>query len=148
MIIKLLKSTTMTTKITKYIILFLFAMLAVVTNAQSSGYDCLGTHCYISVYINQDPVTSDGYLKYTITVPPEGAYDVQGPAGAYLFNHLGSTVDFYVRKSQLLLASDGVDCEVPFELWVNKWFTGLGVYNTTGEGTRCYYWIKLLVNYD
>ena len=142
----------MRTNFFKYLVLTLFLSVSVVAKAQSdddiiAGYDYLGTHCYITVYINQDPVTSDGYLKYTIPVPPEGAVHTQGPASSYLLGQIGSTVDFYVRKGQLDMAADGMNCEIPFELWVNKWVNGF-TYNTDGVGERCYYMIKLLVNYQ
>ena len=134
----------------KIITLLLFSVVFITSKAQSawSAPDCLGTHCYITVYINRDPVVEGGYLKYTINVPAEGVVDVQGPAGSFLFNNLGNTIDFYVRKSHLDLAADGVNCEVPFELLVNKWVTPLGIYNTNGNGIQCYYWIKLIVNYE
>lgn len=129
-----------------------FAIISITSKGQNDegiiyGYDYLGTHCYITVYINRDPVTSDGYLKYTINVPPEGAVYTQGPAGSYLLNNTGDTIDFYVRKGQLDMAADGMNCEIPFELWVNKWVDGFR-YNTDGVGERCYYMIILMVNYD
>ena len=140
----------MKTSILRFIIFTLLSIVSVTSKAQSewSGPECLGTHCYISVYINRDPVVDNWYLKYTINVPAEGSVDVQGPMAAFLFNNLGNTVDLYIRKSQLDIIADGVNCEIPIELWVNKWVTPLGSYNTSGEGTRCFYWIKLLVNYD
>lgn len=126
----------------------LLVVLSIMGKAQNHGYDCLGTHCYITVFLNSHPVTADGFFKFTINVPPEGAVNVQGPAGAYLSNNLGNTVDLYVRKIHLDLAADGVNTEVPFELLVNKWTTGWGNYNTSGTGAQCYYWIKIMVNYD
>ena len=85
-------------------------------------------------------------LKYTITVPKEGITDLQGPAGCYLANNLGNTIDIYVRKIHLDLAADGVTCEVPFELYVNKWVDMWG--EPAASGIQCYYWVKFLVSYD
>ena len=134
--------------------LFFFVFLfCTKVKAQVNGLDCLGTHCYISVYLNSDPVTSDGYLKYTICIPNENIYAIQGPASAYLSNHLGNSVDIYIKKAQLEMAVDGyANCEVPYELLVDKWVDYWGNYttdiltvNSNGGYSRCYYFIKLLV---
>ena len=80
---------------------------------------CLGIHCYVTVDLDNDPVVNGGYVKYTIPTPRENLDYIQGPAGAYLSNNLGNTVDIYVRKIHLELAlSDYVAVEVPFELFV------------------------------
>ena len=131
-----------------FVVFFVIMTMSFVAKAQSipTPINCLGTHCYISVFLNSDPVTPDGMLKYTITVPKEGITDLQGPAGCYLANNLGNTIDIYVRKIHLDLAADGVTCEVPFELYVNKWVDMWG--EPAASGIQCYYWVKFLVSYD
>ena len=117
------------------------------SNAQTHthGFDCLGVLCRITVNLEKDPVTSDGYLRYTIITPPEGAYNIQGPAGAFLANNLGSTVDIYIRKSQLELAvADRDQCEIPFELLVYMWKDEWG--NPASYGIQCYYHVILMVD--
>ena len=107
-----------------FVVFSLIMTVSFVAKAQTIGaspVNCLGTHCYISVFLNSDPVASNGMLKYTIRVPQERIVDIQGPAGCYLANNLGNTIDIYVRKIHLDLAADGVTCEVPFELYVDKW---------------------------
>ena len=128
----------------------LLVNLSLTVKAQSawSADDCLGTFCEVDVYIDRAPVEANGFIKVTIPVPSEGIAGIQGPASAYFSNHLGNTIDLYVRKIHLDLAADGVNCEIPFELTVNKWVNDLGVYNTSGEGYQCYYWVKLMVIYD
>lgn len=137
----------------KRMVLLLSCILAVsMVKAQDRSYACLGTLCYVSVYLNKDSV-ADGYFTYTIPVPPEGIYsfhEVQGPGSPYLTNHLGNTVDLELRRSHLLLAVDGEDCEVPLELLVNKWSYDWGSYTTTPDlnAAQCYYLIRLLVTQE
>lgn len=133
-------------KILLSLLLIVFSNLNIKVQAQSHGIYCLGTFCRISVYLNSDPVTPDGYLKYTIPTPPETIFDVQGPAGSFLANNLGNTVDLYIRKSQLeLAAADMSQCEIPFELLVDKWKDEWGEPSVSGVGIRCYYHIILMV---
>lgn len=83
--------------------------------------NCLGIHCYISVDLNNDPI-DNGYLKYTIPTPKEGIDFISGSAGCYLSNHLGNTVDVYVRRTHLELALDSQPyAQVPFELYIPLW---------------------------
>ena len=102
---------------------------------------CLGIHCYVSVDLNTDPV-ENGYLKYTIPVPRETIDFISGPVGCYLGNHLGNTIDIYVRRIHLeLLASDQPQAQVPFELFVRLWKDHQGVTTTTpsSDDKQCYY---------
>lgn len=132
------------------VLVSLLVNLSLTVKAQSawSAPDCLGTYCEINVYMNSTPVDSNGFFKFTIPVPSEGFANIQGPAGSYFANHLGNTIDIYVRKIHLDLAADGINTEVPFELLVYKWVNDFGVYNTSGDGYQCYYWLKLMVIYD
>ena len=133
-----------------FVISYLLMTISFTAKAQFSEnpINCLGTHCYISVFLNSDPVTSDGMLKYTINVPREGISNLQGPAGNYFANNLGNTVDIYIRKIHLDLAADGVTCEIPFELYVNKWVDYLGNPISDNTGIQCFYWVKFMVSYD
>ena len=107
------------------------------------SYNCLGTHCYVSVDFNNDRV-ENGYLKYTIPVPKEGVDFISGPVGCYLGNNLGNTVELYVRRTHLeLLASDQPHAQVPFELFVRLWKDHQGVTTTIPSGVenQCYYYV-------
>lgn len=108
----------------------------------------LGVHCEVSVDLDNDPVQG-GYLKYTIPAPREGVSFIQGPAGCYLSNNLGSTVDIYVRRVQLELAlSDLPYAQVPFELFVNLWKDPHGgTTSSSGESTeQCFYYVVFEIN--
>ena len=103
--------------------------------------ECLGIHYYISVDLRNDPVV-DGYLKYTIPVPREGIDFISGPASAFLLNNLGSTVDIYVRRSQLEIAiADQPYAQVDFALFVHLWKDPFGGISTSPSSTnkQCYY---------
>ena len=129
----------------KIIVAVFFSLFALVGKAQTMGYECLGINSTISVYMNSEP-TYNGYFKFIIPMPPERVLGVQGPASSYI-NNLGGSLEFYVHKNRLDMAADGMNCEVPFDLVVEKWFDNFS-YNTEGRGTQCYYLIKLMVNYD
>ena len=110
---------------------------------------CLGIHCYVTVDLDNDPVVNGGYVKYTIPTPRENLDYIQGPAGAYLSNNLGNTVDIYVRKIHLELAlSDYVAVEVPFELFVKKWILpNGGTYDYPVSGAaQCFYYVVFMIN--
>lgn len=47
---------------------------------------------------------------------------MNAPAGCYLSNHLGNTVNVYVRRTHLELALDSQPyAQVPFELYIPLW---------------------------
>ena len=133
----------------------LFLVLVSTINAQTTPstptftQECLGIHYYVNVDLQNDPVVNGGFVKYTIPVPREGLDYIHGPLGCYLSNHLGNTVDVYVRKIHLELAlSDYPSVEVPFELYVNKWITYDGAtydYPVSG-GTQCFYYVVFKIN--
>jgi hypothetical protein len=132
-------------KTTTLLLFIVISTLNIRAQTFTHGFDCLGIHCYVTVNLRTDPVTSDGYLKYTISTPPESIYDVQGPAAVLLSNYLGGTIDLYIRKSQLeLAAADRDQCEIPFELLVDKWKDEWG--NPSTSGIRCHYHIILMIN--
>lgn len=115
----------------------------------SYGNEELGILCHVSVDLNNDPVTSDGYLKYTIPAPTEQIDFISGPASAFLINHLGDTVDFYVRKNQLeLAAADYAYARIPYLIFVKKWINTGGVISLVEkEGYyQCYYVVYLEIN--
>jgi hypothetical protein len=103
--------------------------------------ECLGKHCDVSVDLYNDPVES-GYLKYTIPTPTENIDYITGPAGSYLSNHLGNTVDVYVRRSHLELAlADSPYAQVVFRLYVRLWKSQTGDTKTYPESgyNQCFY---------
>jgi hypothetical protein len=103
--------------------------------------ECLGKHCDVSVDLYNDPVES-GYLKYTIPTPTENIDYITGPAGSYLSNHLGNTVDVYVRRSHLELAlADSLYAQVVFRLYVRLWKSQTGDTKTYPESgyNQCFY---------
>jgi len=140
----------------------LLLMLLAFCQAEASDFDpiiprvkeCLGVWCYITVDFKNDPVTSDGYFKYTIQTPPNGIQYacMQGPGAPYLFNHLGSTVDLYIRKMRLELDADGYD-SVPIELFVDTWIGDSGYYqsmptdNSNTIKNQCFYQIILNITW-
>ena len=133
----------------------LFLVLVSTINAQTIPstptltQDCLGIHCYVLVDLQHDPVVDGGFVKYTIPVPREGLDFIQGPLGCYLSNHLGNTVDIYVRKIHLELAlSDNPSAEVPFELFVNKWIIpNGGTYDYPVSGAlQCFYYVVFKID--
>ena len=130
----------------------LFTVMAQGIQEPNYGYGHLGVLCYVSVDIDNDPVTADGFLKYTIPTPSESIDDVVGPVGCYLLNYLGprSTVDLYVRRSHLELAIDSAaSAQVPFEIFVNKWMNSHGDTYHEQTGVYCYqchYTVILLTN--
>jgi len=127
-----------------------FAILSTSIYAQNDSLaeptfaqEYLGIHCYVSVDLKNDPV-ENGYLKYTIPVPREGVDFIQGPAGSYLLNNLGNTVDVYVRRSHLELAlADMPYAQVPFELFVHLWKSPNGSTSTFPDPTKeqCFYYV-------
>ena len=127
-----------------------FTVMAQGIQPPNYGYGHLGLLCYVSVDLENDPVTADGFLKYTIPTPSESIDDIVGPVGCYLLNYLGprSTVDLYVRRTHLELAIDGaVDAQVPFDLFVNKWMDSHGAtYNEPTAPYQCHYTVILLTN--
>ena len=107
--------------------------------------ECLGIHHEVSVNLNNDPVVN-GYLKYTIPTPRETIDYITGPAGSYLSNHLGNTVDVYVRRSHLELAlADYPYAQVPFTLFVRLWKNDIGHTRTDpADGyNQCFYYVIL-----
>lgn len=129
-----------------------FSFLAISSYAQvdepTYSYSYLGIHCYVSVDLKNDPV-ENGYLKYTIPTPLQGATNIQGPAGAYLSNNLGSTIDVYVRRSHLELAmADRPYAQVPFELYVNLWKSPNGSTTTyyDPDKEQCFYLVVFNMN--
>lgn len=114
----------------------------------SYAVDCLGVHCYITVDLNNDPVTSDGYLKYTISKPQEGIESIQGPTAVYLSNDLGNTIDIYIKKIHLIPLTRAITSEIPYELIVKKWVDRWGspISEGTAEAIQCHYHVVLLVN--
>lgn len=140
----------MNNPIFKILALMVFLFVFQIGRAQcnnSYSVDCLGLHCYVTVDINNDPVTSDGYLKYTISKPQESIKSIQGPTAAYLSNDLGGTIDIYINKMQLLPLTRSITSEIPYELLVNKWVDKWGATTTmeTPEAIQCHYHVVLLI---
>lgn len=124
--------------------LFVCLMICVNAKAQSSGYDCLGTLCTISV--NVDTSATGLYLEYTVEAPDEEISYIQGPFAPKIVNNLGSTFDLWLMRTQIM--AEAVDGNSVFylELFVKKWSLGWGSYSTTDtSGAQCYYLITLIV---
>lgn len=134
----------------KILVLLVFLSVSQFCRSQCNNsylVDCLGLHCYITVDLNNDPVTSNGYLKYTISKPRERINDIAGPTAAYLANDLGSTIDIYINKMQLLPLTRAITSEIPYELLVDKWVDKWGTTTTMGtpEAIQCHYHVVLLI---
>lgn len=126
--------------------LFVFQISKAQCN-NSYQVDCLGVLCYITVDLDNDTVTSDGYLKYTIFKPQETIDCLQGPTAAHLTNDLGSTIDIYIKKAQLIPLVRSITSEIPYELLVNKWVDRWGMPSIMGaaEAVQCHYHVVLLI---
>ena len=134
----------------KILALLVFLSTSLFGKAQCNNsfvVDCLGVDCYITVDLNNDPVTSDGYLKYTIFKPQERIEDIQGPTAAFLLNDLGSTIDIYIKKIQLLPLTRAITSEIPYELLVEKWVDRWGRPTTkeADDSIQCHYHVVLLI---
>lgn len=87
---------------------FIFILMACFfcqeSKAQNCGsYTCLGVWYDLNISLS-DP-TVNGYFVCTIPVPPEGIdfnSGIIGIGAPYFFNHLGSTVDVYIKKIDLI----------------------------------------------
>lgn len=115
------------------------------TNAQTCDQGCLGTWCYVDVSLS-DPVDS-GYLVYTIPVPPEGfTGGIIGPGSPCFFNGLGNTIELHLRKSHLVVESDGNEMTtLILDAEVNKYVLGMEGAISSGDYVRCHYHIILRV---
>ena len=132
----------------KLFIIVFMSLFAIAAKSQCNNYCCLGRLCYVTVDLKNDPVVDGMYLKYTIPAPSESIWSIQGPGTSLFFNHLGNTVDIYVRKNHLELAiADSNVREVPCEVLVDKWVNDYGYYEyyQASGYLRCHYEIILMI---